>query len=104
MPPTNENYFVIGEGLGVYSNLDGIKRITKEEIESHTKRCISLHYKKDLRYVRLSIQHYFDKKWDLDVISTDIWEVNPYLMVDKLLNMSEEELMQKISLFPRFLR
>lgn len=93
---TDVEFDEVGTGLGLYSNIDNIQEINANQFELKTKRCISLHYKEYLRYVRISIKHYSDKRWDIESINKDVWAKNPYETIEKLNSMNNEELMSVV--------
>lgn len=67
----------LGTGLGLYSNIDSYDKITESTIMLDTRRCISLHYLENLKYVRLNIQHYSGKESDISKIDKSIWGYIP---------------------------
>lgn len=64
----------VGEGLGLFSNISmiGKETIDENQVELRTRRCVSFHYVKDMKYVRLIIKHYSDKELDLNKIDGSI--------------------------------
>ena len=93
---TDTELHEIGTGLGLYSNIDSIQEINEDQFVLKTKRCVNLHFKDLLRYVRINIKHYSDKHWDIDRINKEVWKRNPYEIIEKLRNMNAEELMKKV--------